>query len=143
MDSKIRARVTSLPGDENYIRDLESQFDWQIALTRAIAEYWRDSKGEKEELVKAMLSGNPEKIREQFKAKLNFELPPGMKLTFKEVDVQFKGESKGKPPQNGWNGSVDDLTAEVVIPLPKAPNEADRARAIADYIATGKAYPFT
>ncbi|KYG08076.1 hypothetical protein BE21_02090 [Sorangium cellulosum] len=140
MDSKIQARLTRLPGDENYIRDLESQFDWQIALTRAIAEYWRDPKGE---LAKAMVGGNPDKIREQFKAKLNFELPPGMKLTFKKVDVHYKGESKGKPPQNGWNGSVDELTADVVIPLPSAPDPEDRARAIADYVATGKAYPFT
>ncbi|AGP38362.1 hypothetical protein [Sorangium cellulosum] len=143
MDSKIRARVTSLPGDENYIRDLESQFDWQIALTRAIAEYWRDPKGEKGGLAKAMLGGDPKEIRKQFKAKLNFELPLGMNLTFKKVDVDYKGESQGEPPQNGWNGSVDKLTANVVIPLPNPPKEADSARAIADYVATGKAYPFT
>ncbi|WP_437933770.1 hypothetical protein [Sorangium sp. So ce341] len=140
MDSKTQLRVTRMPGDENYIRDLQAQFDWQVALTRAIAEYWRDPKGA---LATAMLGGKPDEIRKQFKAKLNFELPPGMKLTFKEVDVHYKGQSEKGPPQNGWNGSVDELTAEVVIPLPSPPSVEDRARAISDYIATGKAYPFT
>jgi hypothetical protein len=128
---------STMPGDANYLADVQVQYDWQIALTRAISEYWRDPKGE---FAKVLLSNDPDAITKLFREVLRYNLPEGITLTCKEVDIPFIPDVN----VNGWAAGVNKLTATVIIKLPKAPKEEKLwPKAIADYIGTGKAYPFT
>jgi hypothetical protein len=123
-----------LPGDANYLADVQRQYDWQLALTRMIAESWNDPK-----LRQQLIDGDAEQIRLLFLRKVNYALPNGVKVTFEAVDVRYIDN----PKLNGWASGLDELSADVIIKLPPAPDPKFQAKAIADYVATGKAYPFT
>jgi ribosomally synthesized peptide (two-chain TOMM family) len=126
-----------MPGDANYLADVQTQYDWQLALTRAISEYWRDPNGD---FARVLLSGDSAAITNLFRTQLHYNLPDGLTLTFQEVDLAFIPDIS----VNGWAAGLNQLTATVIVKLPKAPKEQTLwPKAIADYVATGKAYPFT
>lgn len=132
----VGSNFGGMPGDANYLRDVEAQYDWHLALTRVLSEYWRKPDGEFAEI---LLSGNQAKIRQLFSQELSYVLPPGLTVFFEKVKVPFSNETN----MNGWAASLNALTPSVTIKLPNAPDVEFRAKAIADYVATGKAYPFT
>jgi len=136
-DTQATALGSQIPGDANYLADVQVQYDWQLALTRAISEFWRNPEGE---VARTLLSGNSDAITMLFRDTFKYNLPSGLTLTFEEVHVPFIPDIS----VNGWASGEKALTARVVVKLPKAPPEKDLwPKAIADYVGTGKAYPFT
>jgi len=138
-----------IPGDENIIEGITSNDEWRTAFLRLIADTWEGRQPDIYDL------GYEEvrKLLDQY----GFEVPPNLRIKI----IPFKGEARYnhnaemRDKENGWfqvlteeklgpDGTLERAyysTVEMMIP--PTPVEKYQASALASFMATGKAYPFT
>lgn len=125
-------------GDENPLYAFKHTQEWAFVWSRAIARAWNEPEGD---FAHALLSGDPNTVRQLFLRELGYDLPRGLKLTVKRGTGVYQSNVHGT---NGWAAQAADLGASVCMVLPRAPlNPSDQALALTDYQASGQNYPFT
>lgn len=117
---------------EDPLAGLRGAMAWQYAWTSAIALAWSDP------AMKSVLLGDPHLF---FKVYTNYTLPSGITLTVKEMEkADMAGNTTGWDPKNKiWYLQKTELT----MYIPPPPPHDERAVALAAYVATARAYPFT
>jgi ribosomally synthesized peptide (two-chain TOMM family) len=128
-----------LPGDrthpvgpEDPLVGLRGALAWQYAWTTAIALAWADPDKARE------LMTHPRRF---FKVYAGYDLPEGLNLTVKQMK-----ESDTKHQKTGWdpaNRMWYLQNTELTMFIPPAPPVDQQAVALAAYVATARAYPFT
>lgn len=143
-------------GDENFLEGLKDNDQWRSAFLRIICDVWEgkiqtETTGNKPEQ-KSIFEWSPQEVRHMMAKLVGYEVPANMDLTFSE----FKGDAQYDPnarvdgkKANGWNKVMNEkkdgdlaYVAKVEMMIPPRP-DSDQAMAITDYMAAGKAYPFT
>src|SRR5262245_18753714 len=126
-----KENIDAAPAEDPLV-GLQDALAWQYGWTSPIAIAWSDPK------MKTELIRDPHRF---FKVYTNYILPTGITLKVREMERADKhGHETGWDPANGiWYLQKTELT--MYIPTP--PPLEQRAVAIAAYVATARAYPFT
>jgi len=127
--------------DEDPIEGLREHLNWQPAWLRAIAMAWQCKEYEER-----LCSDDDAVVRKAFQD-VNYVLPKGLKIRVKHPDVAKTEELNMVYSEledgSGYGWHRDALTTEVIFRLPQRPQESHQAYALADYLASGRSYPFT
>ena len=130
-DYKDRRPDNMEEGDEGIIQGMVGRDTWRYAWARAIAKAWQDEKFKQH-----LLSDSKSALKD-----FGFETPPGLIIKIKEYEGS--GHYDMERGKNGWAHMKNELAGEVTVILPPRPDDDKQALALADYSATGIAYPFT
>ena len=135
--------METIKGNENIIQGITSNDEWRTAFLLLIASVWEDKELNVYDL-------DFEETKELFR-KYGFDSPSNLRLKI----VPYKGTQKYSPSDeisgsiNGWANVLDpdegksEYYATVEMMIPPTPEEKYQASALAAFMATGKAYPFT
>ncbi|MFC5045132.1 hypothetical protein ACFSTE_16460 [Aquimarina hainanensis] len=134
-------------GDENILIGIKDNDEWKTAFLRLVCDIWSN----KNINGKDVYEMDFKEIRELFINRYNYTPPSNLRITLTE----YKGQKSYKrnleeKKVNGWYEVLKDnnsenayfSTVQMMVP-PKPENDEDLAAAVTDYMAAGKAYPFT
>lgn len=120
-------------GDEDPIKGMREHMNWQPAWLRAISKAWVDPE------YRERLMWNTHTAL----CEVGYAVPANLKIKVVGTgsDHAFGGGNLAYDGNIGWHRNAFDT--EVTFVLPDAPPAELQATALADYLASGRSYPFT